>query len=94
MEQNKFIKVSDLAKKVVKKYGSGKQLDMVQEECAELIAAISHLKRKRVNSEAEVREEMADVAFMIYQLMEIVPTSSGSLVSMIVEKCEKRGLME
>lgn len=83
-----MIKIIDLARKVVEKYKKAKQLSMAQEECAELIVAISHFKRGRMNAEAEVREEMADVAFMIYQLMVITKTTSTQLAEIIVEKYE------
>lgn len=93
MEQNKIIKVSDLAKKVVKEYGCKSQLDIAQERCAKLIVAISHYEHNCANSREEVREEVAEVAFVIYQLMEIVRMSSDNLANMIVEKCEKGGII-
>ncbi len=43
------------------------QLEMVIEECAELITALQHLKRGRA-SIAEVAEECADVTIMMEQL--------------------------
>lgn len=48
-------------------WGSEAQLGMVQEECAELIAAIQRLKRGRVGIRAVV-EEAADVAIMAEQV--------------------------
>lgn len=84
-----MIRIVDLAREVVKKYKKTKQLSMAQEECAELIVAISHYKRGRRNAEAEIREEMADVAFMIYQLMEITRMSSAEMANRIVEKYER-----
>ena len=39
-------------------------LDALQEECGELVAAISHLRRKRV-SNRRVIEEMANVSLML-----------------------------
>lgn len=84
-----MIKIFDLAEIVVAKYKKAKQLSMAQEECAELIVAISHFKRGRRNAEAEVREEMADVAFMIYQLMVITKMTSAQMAEIIVKKYER-----
>lgn len=84
-----MIVIADLAREVVKKYGMEKQLSMAQEECAELIVAISHYKRGRRIADAEVREEIADVAFMIYQLMEMTCITSTELARIIVEKYER-----
>lgn len=84
-----MIEIRDIAREVVRKYGMEKQLSMAQEECAELIVAISHYKRGRRIADAEVKEEMADVAFMIYQLMEMTCTTSTELARMIVRKYEK-----
>lgn len=39
-------------------------LDALQEECGELVAAISHLRRKRVG-DRRVIEEMANVSLML-----------------------------
>lgn len=47
-------------------YGKEKQLDMLQEECAELIQAIS--KYKRNGSTQKIIEEIADVKIMIEQI--------------------------
>jgi len=57
-----------LLKEAITKYGIRSQLDLAQEECAELIVAISHCKRDRPNSTNEVIEEIADVRIMVTQL--------------------------
>ena len=46
--------------RAVAKWGQASQLEMVQEECAELIAALNRVKRGRVDR-AAVAEEAADV---------------------------------
>lgn len=51
----------------VTKYGTTSQLRQLQEECAELIAAISHYLRGRQGSYNELIEEIADVDIMIKQ---------------------------
>lgn len=53
-----------LYKKCVEKWGVIPQLDQVQEECAELIVAISHLKRGRDSDHYKIAEETADVEIM------------------------------
>lgn len=55
------------------KWGAFSQLDMVMEECAELIQAVSKFKRCNTRREAAMREvhlleEAADVQIMIEQL--------------------------
>ncbi len=57
-----------LLERAIGLYGTEAQLGMVQEECAELIAAISHYKRRRSSeAEEEVIEETADVLIMVEQ---------------------------
>lgn len=46
------------------------QLNQTQEECAELIAAINHFRRKKSqNAHDELCEEIADVIIMLNQCM-------------------------
>ncbi len=49
------------------KYGREKQIDMLIEECGELIVSLQHLKRGRVTW-TDVASEMADVSIMIEQM--------------------------
>lgn len=56
----------NLLDKAIKIWGIEAQLDMLVEECAELIMAIQHMKRGRVGWD-EVVEEMADVGIMMNQ---------------------------
>lgn len=59
-----FSGVYKQVEKLAHKYStefSSKQLDILQEECAELISAISHLKRGRCCGSSEVTEEIAHV---------------------------------
>jgi NTP pyrophosphatase (non-canonical NTP hydrolase) len=57
---------------VIKKLASlgiDSQLDQTQEECAELIVAISHYRRKKTQKALDnLIEEIADVTIMIRQL--------------------------
>lgn len=52
------------------KYGKEKQMRQLQEECAELIAAINHHFRGRDNNLDETIEEIADVTLMLSQIVE------------------------
>lgn len=61
------MKTEDLIKRALKEWGSEAQLDMVIEECAELINSIQKWRRRRLSSEA-VLEEGVDVELMIEQL--------------------------
>jgi NTP pyrophosphatase (non-canonical NTP hydrolase) len=56
-----------VCKEILERYGKEKQLDMVAEECSELIQAVMKNKRGRDNR-ANVLEEIADVELMIEQL--------------------------
>jgi len=52
--------------KAMKTWGVEAQMDMLAEECAELIVAIQHFKRDRVGWD-KVCEEIADVRIMTSQ---------------------------
>ena len=56
-----------IIRKAVEKYGVTSQLDMVIEECSELINAIEKYRRGRVG-EVDIITEVADVRIMIEQL--------------------------
>lgn len=56
----------ELYQRALDHFGAHSQLAMAQEECAELIAAISHLRRR--NSVEELMGEIADVEIMLGQL--------------------------
>lgn len=57
--------------KATQKWPEADRIDMVIEECSELIVAIQHYKRNRVGTE-EVIEEMTDVRIMLDQLETIL----------------------
>ena len=52
----------------LEKWGVEAQYDQTIEECAELIAALKHLKRDKVDEE-QIVSELADVTLMIGQLI-------------------------
>ncbi len=54
-------------KATLAKWGEEAQYDQAVEECAELITALKHFKRRRIKA-AQLVEELADVALMVGQL--------------------------
>lgn len=63
------IKLNRLYKECLEFWGLRAQSRQTQEECAELILAISHFNRGREGSDLDVIEELADVYLMINQLI-------------------------
>lgn len=61
----------DVYERAIATWGPTAQLGMVQEECAELIAAIHRRQRGRCHDE-DVAEEAADVWIMLEQLVRIL----------------------
>lgn len=61
-----------IGKKAVEFYGSEYQIDICIEECAELIQALCHYKRKRSNQD-EICEEIADVYVALLSARQIFP---------------------
>lgn len=59
--------LEDIYRATLAKWGAEAQYDQAIEECAELIAALKHLKRRKVDEERVV-SELADVTLMIGQL--------------------------
>jgi NTP pyrophosphatase (non-canonical NTP hydrolase) len=57
----------DIYKKTISKWGETAQYDQSIEECAELIVALQHFARGKVDSDAVVNE-LADVFLMVGQL--------------------------
>jgi hypothetical protein len=61
-----------LARRLLQHHGVGAQLAQTQEELAELIVAISHLRRGRITHILGLRNEIADVEIMLEQLVALV----------------------
>lgn len=74
-------------------YGLESQLDMLQEECAELIQAASKYRR---NSSADIMEEIADVYIMLDQIVYLLDKKHSvdfyECVSLWMEKKVRRQL--
>lgn len=63
-----------LYQQAITKWGASSQLDMVVEECAELIKAIQKVRRNREDW-IPVIEEAVDVGLMLEQLKVIYPVT-------------------
>ena len=64
--------LQELYKECMEYWGFEKQARMAQEECAELIIAISHILRSRPDGMGGVIEECADVYLMLNQMIAYV----------------------
>lgn len=51
-------------------YGRNNQLDILQEECAELIQAVSKIRRGTPEADEHFIDEMADVSIMLAEFVE------------------------
>lgn len=52
---------------IMQHYGKGNQLDILQEECAELIQAVSKIRRGTPGADEHFMNELADAYIMIEQ---------------------------
>ena len=59
--------IQQICQRALDKYGRIPQLLMMQEECAEVIQAVSHLIRERTDEEPLLLE-LADVALLLEQM--------------------------
>jgi len=84
-----------LYKKACETYGTNAQLEMVVEECAELILAIKKLKRNDRNRKEQVKkfhnflEELADVEIMLEQMRIIYALSEHKIDSYKKQKLNR-----
>lgn len=76
--------------KALKLWGEDKQIDMVIEECAELIVSINHYRRNRINIE-DVITEIIDVEMMLEQLKNIINRPE---IYRFIEENKKNRLIE
>jgi len=75
-------------KAAIAKYGKEPQWRQLQEECAELIAAVNRFMRKREAALDNLIEEVADVEIMLKQARLLI--GNDDLVDAAVEKKIKR----
>lgn len=74
----------------IETFGEEKQMRHVQEECAELIAAINHYYRNRKGAYEEIIEELADVIIMCVQLVLITNLSEMSINEDLFGKIQEK----
>lgn len=71
------------------KWGEEAQYDQAVEECAELIAALKHYRRKKIDKQAVI-SELADVTLMVGQLTWMFgPNAVAQAVEEKLEKLDK-----
>jgi NTP pyrophosphatase (non-canonical NTP hydrolase) len=75
-------------------WGLRRQLRMTQEECGELIIAISHFIRGRKNSIDNLIEELADTQLMLNQIIHHVGEDKVKAIIDIKSDYVKRKLEE
>ena len=78
---------ASLARQAVRHFGLDAQLQILQEELAEAIVAISHLRRGRCGSREDV-DAIGDVLVMIDQLR-TEPFMADELDASVALKCER-----
>lgn len=82
------MKYKDVLLTAIERYGKEPQWRQLQEECAELIAAVSHFLRKREDGGSALVEEIADVEIMLMQARLLI--GNDALIDALVEKKIKR----
>lgn len=70
-------------------YGLDRQMDILQEECAELIQAVSKIRRYGLSREENLIEEMADVEVMIDQIKILLNISEDKIRDFKIMKTER-----
>ena len=85
-----------LCRDIFNHYGSNMQMDVMQEECAELIQAISKVKRKGLRASTfdnlieELIEELADVEIMIEQMKYMLKDDLEAVIKVKLERQRDR----
>jgi NTP pyrophosphatase (non-canonical NTP hydrolase) len=59
--------MQSIYQKTISRWGDDAQYDQMVEECAELITALKHFRRGKVNQQVVI-DELADVTLMLGQL--------------------------
>ena len=68
--------------RAVARYGATLQMNQLQEECAEYVVALSHMRRGRVGVN-EVADEVADIVIMCEQAGQIF---GGNILESAIER--------
>ena len=95
MKPNKMEVNKELLIQAIEKWGENAQVDMVIEECAELIQAIQKVKRNGIEDHqtwTNIVEETADVIIMTNQLRIILKSDSAieQMINKKMHRLEKR----
>ena len=78
--------MEQLYQATLEKWGKEAQYDQAVEECAELIAALKHFRRGKVDQQAVI-DELADVTLMLGQLTWMF--GSAAVEKSVQKKLEK-----
>lgn len=90
MKEDKVKKLFDSVEKIANYYGVVLQLNMMAEECSELIHAIMKDKRKNnLESYENIIEEMADVYLVLHQLIFLLEVDNR-IIEIANEKADRQ----
>lgn len=81
---------SGLVDQFINEFGKDDQIDILQEECAELIQACSKAKRGYLNHD-NLKEEMSHVTLSMAVVAKIYGISEFDIVEEVNKKCDKYG---
>lgn len=81
---------SGLVDQIIHEFGKDGQIDILQEECAELIQACSKVKRGKNNLD-NLKEEITHVAISSAVVAKIYGISEFEIVEEVNKKCDKYG---
>lgn len=88
MNEDEYTTRVKLYKKAINLWGEDLQYGMLCEECGELISALNHYRRGRVDRD-DVLEEMADTIIMIKQILFMLELEEKDLEEMQIKKLNK-----
>lgn len=71
-------------KQIAEAYGISQQLDILCEECAELIQAVSKVRREIPNADDMLADELADVSIMIAQIISLMDDDDTTKLNKII----------
>jgi NTP pyrophosphatase (non-canonical NTP hydrolase) len=91
MDDRLFIP-NEYTKNCIKKFGINDQLDHLQEECAELIVAISKVKRKKDYARENLKEEIAHVLMLMVQVMDIEEITERDVKMEVTKSAIRHGI--
>lgn len=83
------IELDEILSECIRKWGTAQQMNMVMEECAELIQAVNKLMRNPCEKTIQnICSEVADVELMLKQLRKIL-NKDGVIDNIKEEKIER-----